>query len=79
MINFVPVKVEELALPSTMPIGTTFIAMYGGEQHIILKQYGGYVSLTDPGLVWGGYTAFDTSDGLSGLIKYVNIEAKIID
>ena len=68
IINNKPDKNEPL-------IGDTFLYNHEGKEHLVLRHFSGYVSLTLPGITWDLYMKFSVS---RYGIKFVDIELKII-
>lgn len=56
-------------------IGDTFLYVYREKEHLILRHYSGYVSLTNPEITRGLDMKFSVS---RHGIKFVDIELKII-
>jgi hypothetical protein len=67
-INNKPAKDEPL-------IGDTFLYVYYEKEHLILRHYSGYASLTDPETTWDLDMKFSVS---RYGIKFVDVELKII-
>lgn len=66
--NSKPTKNEPL-------IGDTFLYVHEEKEHLVLRHFSGYVSLTDPETTWDLDMKFSVS---RWGIKFVDVELKII-